>query len=533
MQGIGYIFPKRPLRSTDVLDPVEFDADVIPAAEKYSGRLNAHAFRTTLKTAPIAVGAGAYFRNPTATLTPCNHGLSLSLRPSPAPTPALSTRINNDGGWQAITSMTRALTTGNGKVWVLAYLQYFVQEWGDGSGGGDVGARWATPFVFGFSPANVQFGIRIDGSVWLPGRTGTANFNERPFWPIKANDERGVGQHGPTQPTSGQAHALGPIASPVRLGGFFDVSAGPHLIEVVARRVMDIDSDRRTTYNSDNYVVVYGRQMLSLELPSTPLSALSGSSVSASAWEPEDSFSAAAIGTNRVNAVRSAYNSVAEGAVARGAFRNVHLPSAVLQYRAISADRGASAYTDNFYPGYGSDVLAAAKTTDTGWWELDTGNGGVASGTAQLRATPVVGANWAGNSGLLVVLANVQVRSLREFDNAAAAVDNPLDGIFGFLAIGWHRDGDPPGTVTVEETSEAVVCNDNKYDDDGAANIVSGMPFERDIPLMYVRDLSVSPLDPMNYISVYGSTLPGRVAPAYRTQMTWQRGSMQVLRLRI
>ena len=37
-----YIFPKRILRDDDVLDPIELNEDLIPAAELYSGKLNEH-----------------------------------------------------------------------------------------------------------------------------------------------------------------------------------------------------------------------------------------------------------------------------------------------------------------------------------------------------------------------------------------------------------------------------------------------------------------------------------------------------------
>ena len=39
---MSYIFPRRVLRAQDVLDPIELTLDISPAAERLSGRLNAH-----------------------------------------------------------------------------------------------------------------------------------------------------------------------------------------------------------------------------------------------------------------------------------------------------------------------------------------------------------------------------------------------------------------------------------------------------------------------------------------------------------
>ena len=520
---MSYIVPRRPLRANDVLDHVELDEDVVPTAERYSGRLNAHNFRTNLKTAPVTVGTQAYLVETAAMLqrTNSNHGLTTaSLTPNTAA--AQADRIPNDGHWFSLSVISPiSVTTGNSVLILLADAQYFVQTWGI--------TNWTATLTDQYtSPANIQFAFRVDSTLVFATQTGARRIHETAFSPLKSDDEKGSGT-GPNPPLAGQMHSLGALAGRPRIGAYVPVVAGTHTVELVARRTPDLTNQQN--YDSDNYLMVYGRQLYAIESPVVPGATSAAAVVSVSSWEPEDVLSAAAIGTNRVGAVRTVYNAVAEGALARGAFRNTHLPSVVLQSRQVSVNSATTQWTDDFYPGYNTATIAAARSGDSGWMEVDNG-----AGAAILRATPSGGGDWVGNSGLLIVMANLQTTSLQRFNSTGAEQYGDEQTNWALFDIGWHVDGDPAATINFGVASEFVFCTDNTYYDDVSAPPRTYLPGERDVNLLYVRDLTASPIAPaVDYFSIYASTLPAiNVAPPNRARVTWrQRGSIQALRLRL
>ena len=58
---MSYIFPRRVLRAQDVLDPIELTLDISPAAERLSGRLNAHNFNQNI-AATVPLAAEAFYK---------------------------------------------------------------------------------------------------------------------------------------------------------------------------------------------------------------------------------------------------------------------------------------------------------------------------------------------------------------------------------------------------------------------------------------------------------------------------------------
>ena len=105
------------------------------------------------------------------------------------------------------------------------------------------------------------------------------------------------------------------------------VRPGLHTVEFVARRV---NGAEKSSFGSNDYIGIYSRRLFVLDLKQMPPAALAAASVAATAFESEDLFSTAAVDTGAFQPVRSAYNDVAEGALARGAFMNEHLPSSLL-----------------------------------------------------------------------------------------------------------------------------------------------------------------------------------------------------------
>jgi hypothetical protein len=170
-----HIFPRRFLRTRDILDPADFNADIQPADELIHGRLDrtnfsASSLKTNLRTHPdelldgsevgdACVAEGAYFNIHSNSIESRYHFLptpsSFAERTppnfvefdgktfrypilSPSSSDGCPSVVGNDGSWAAVRDHRHVddpdsgpqqltFTTGQSKVWISAYVQYIWQ----------------------------------------------------------------------------------------------------------------------------------------------------------------------------------------------------------------------------------------------------------------------------------------------------------------------------------------------------------------------------------------------------------------------
>ena len=505
-----YEFPTRGLVNTDVLDTVEMNGDVIRAAEKYSGRLNQHDFRAST-IASAALAAGAYHTVRQNLFASVDPGWRHALGSTPDTAPADGFRLQNDGSWQVLDTMTSTFSTGTGILWIVGWLNYVSHTWYGSYG------DWPASPLRDPCGADVQFAILLDGRIVGMARTGALNETLRTFIPATADVQRsGTNRPGPAAMRRDWAHSMGPPLCPVRFGAVIPVVTVSHTVEVVARRSTAL-LYRSVRYVSD-FIVVLSRKLFTLEIPSMPPATSAAAAVDVSTFEPEDVFSAAAIGANRVNVIRNAYNDVQSGAVSRGGFNHFHLPTALLD-RARSDIIPAALQTSNdIYPGYNTPTVAAAKTNGTGWWPLDDGAG---ADLSTLANHPTV-FNTTTLSSYLLIFANVHVQTVR-----ATGAGGGNHSRFGALALGYRRSD--TGAQVIFGNTEAHF---NSFNPD-LQSLTTDRNIDLDVPMFQVIDATAPLVFNVDYIRVYGSSGDAIVAAnPSTTEIGWLRGNIVVLQIR-
>lgn len=539
---MSYIFPKRKLQSGDILDPVDLNADIIPAAERYSGRINEHNVDSKIKgsladTNPITPGAqdlvatDAYFKHYLAGKTvdlgrgaqvggshrtPYNRTDTADFDPGAYVVPS-------DFAWNKIDDMEITLTTGMSSLWIIGWLQYVWLEFTDDGhppSGEDITlVDTVATFVGATNAARMQFALRIDGRVIESTITGKLSPFEMSFQPVKPIDERSTGSNIPFEE---QATALGSVMLPIRVGTFEAVQPGTHTVELVARRIETTGTASSSSfggsgftvyYDDEDYVVVGNRRLFVLDMPLNPPASTTFDSADPGAFETEDTISAASLGTNKVDVVRDAYNDVKSGALARGSLNNNHLPSAVLSSVQHSIAPTSEFSVSAIYPGEANNTTITTVGGTEGWRLVD-------SGAVKLRTDVSLpgGFDVSSRTSLLIVMANVQLAGV-------SMIGGPTEKgthYWGHLALGYQEAG---GAPTIVSRTEATVC-------DHSAWITTASAEQVDVPLFWVKDFSTTP-NSVNYdhIGVYcaASSSRGSGVPS----LSFQNGNIIVIQLRV
>ena len=525
---MAYIFPKRKLRSSDVLDPVELNQDFAPAAELASGNLDQHNFSSSVE---LTVASEAYWKT---------HYVQQEADPgmgSPGsenfPIPdnsggtGISTygsdnngvQIPNDGSWGAISDLTRTLTTGTVSLFIVTQVQYFWEGWDVASNPHD----WTNQ---GTLPAKVQFALRVNGNILPETITGKKDPHERAVVPVTPTSQRsmvasgGTDMPGPALNYNKNTQSIGPECFPVRITSVIEVPAGTQTVEVVMRRLpLDFSNTGGGPYGSANRVWAMNRQLLVLEMPSYPISSTSFSSVPTPAFESEDTVSAISLGTERIDKVRDSLNKIQPGATARGAFNHFHLPSmmgAGTQQKVVeslvSYQPGAGTTE---YPGFGSTTFATTTGSGvSGWYLVGYGGNDLLSDAITINEPCT-----------LVILGNLQFR--RAYN---AAASGKYFSNFGCFCIGYKYS---TSLRTMDAETEVVV---NSYNWGGKAGNSGRVPKgqimeEINVPLMQVLEFGASALYQIDNIGIYCSSTPGGGGtPTPALQL--QRGSLTILHLK-
>jgi len=377
---VPYIFPKRKLRDTDVLDPQEMNADLQPAGEKYSGRLNEHDFASDAAsdTGPAGnratVQRGAMWGR-TGTVVGVNPDMG---NPSSYQLPQVLSNfppIPSDGQWHQVpnTSVTVG-PTGEARLWIIATAQYFIMK----------GASTLDEFrpLDAWDPVQVQLALRVNGHVLPDSVTGRYNPLDKTIEAWRPANQRFFSVS-PPYPVPGpqpdyllNTGALGPAAASVRLMSFYHAPPGRHTVDIVARRLPRHNDI--TDVAVEGVLFVYNSQIEVLDFPIGPQGATTFDSVDVGAFETEDVVSAQAMDTARLDPLREAYNKVQPGALGRGAFNHNHLRSPVINTDRDTLETGVAYTIQSAWPGYDQDTYNTTPT-GTGWFPARDSTGDILS----------------------------------------------------------------------------------------------------------------------------------------------------------
>lgn len=518
---MSYLFPRRVLRAEDVLDPIELTQDISPAAERLSGRLNAHNFSQAIAST-VPVDEEAFYKTHYVKVTSdpkfgTPGSYSYPSFPGDAGADVNAYRVTNTFEWQTIDNSTATplqivATTGTGVLWVNASAQYLWRGFTvDPASFGHTYAR------DGQRPCGVQFAIRLDGSVLPDTITGIDSPDFRSSRPLRAAPARteDLLLPGPQDIRGKVINSLGPPCYPVRITSCIPVQAGDHTIELVVRRMPRFsDGDDDVLYDADDFVAVFNRQLVMVELKSFPVDSVAEEAVSAPAWDEEDLVTQAEIYTDRVQPIINGYNEVKAGNVQRGAFMHYHLPNTLHAVGTAEREFPSAQDFNSFYPGFTSSTTTTTKfsgTPGTGWYLLSTGSAIFDIKTTQTFDTDGLG-------GLVLVLANTQVIRVK---NDAAPI--PFQDQFAAFRIMYKLVGDPSWYPLEEST--------------GYLN--SFLPYttgamRAEVALLGVIDSQDLPGGAqIENVALFGSaiTTPLTASPPY-TEYSARRGSILALHMR-
>ena len=425
---MSYIFPRRVLRTGDVMDNVELTEDITPAADRVSGKLNMHNFDQGISSTVAVDGEAFYAISHYAKFSPF-----LWTRPFiPAPTPPWGypdgltapdqVLVQNNFEWQAMIDGTGAatevtLTTGQSVLWINAFVQYV--WWGFNPTPGSISTSSSGPFSHVNSatsvPCNLQFALRVNGNVIPETVTGIDDLTYRvsvPLKPLQQNDVVGK-LPGPQDIRGEQVCALGPPCLPIRVGACIPCVPGPQRVELVVRRVPYITDTGVKQYSAYDKIYLYSRQVNVIELKAFPIDSVGPAETTAPAFEPEDPLTQASLYTDRVQPIIAAYNDVQEGSLAKGALMHYHLPGSAL---AFAQDTFTGSFVfNNFYPGW---TLPARNTVT-----LTSYSGTQATGWSNTASLIVPNISIATGRKILI-LGNLQVKNVT---GTEAAIDSNED----------------------------------------------------------------------------------------------------------
>ena len=452
-----YIFPTRVLADGDVLDPLDLNDDIIPVTEIYSGGLNEHNLKggaspglSGLAETDLATGAMYTIKQREKVIDP-NMGLPPGPFARPQTTAAnFSTedKVPNDSGWVPMPlndagDTTLSTTTESAAVWIEALIQYAVgpitmntasytgtpPAAPDNSRSGRYLATVADENLGGTMGARIQFAIRLDGAVLPWTITGhedpyaSAPRGEKPSvaYQISSVGELVANAPGPKVEYDTDLGQLGGYISPVRLGSVVSVTAGSHTIELVARRSQFFD--QTISLNIEDVIGLYTRKLLLIEIPQIPRAQSTFDSVEVTPFDSESELSQAAFDSSVV-AARTKLNAVKDGAIARGALRDVHLPSSLLGSFTTFRDASTALGTNNVFPGF---TDSTSVNVNPGW---------------EVFLQSSVSYTGTRTSNKLVVFADVDVPHLQRFPASGDEND-----VMGAIAIVYSTDGGTNWTV--------------------------------------------------------------------------------------
>lgn len=529
-----YIFPKRLVRGDQMPDPKDFDRDFIPAAEKISGRLNAHDLSGSSLKAGATVGSNAYYK-PYYNEVQSDPGWgddSLYAHPTVGGLPANTDLLVPNAGWTALSSIGHSsVSIGNGNLWIVGWAQYVYHSFVT-TAPGHTSLVASSPDPDSLRIAGIQFAIRVDGQIVPESVTGHTIDWRRFIQPLKPQTQRDSTSAtnkkrnpGPGLHESSPIRGIGPQAMPVRVTCSVPVLEGTHTVEMVARVVA---KDNPILFSAVSLQVgVHNRKLFVLGCPTVPASAPTRTATTVPNLNAGSTISAQTFYTDRADKIADAYNDISEGDLSRGALMNAHLPPSYLDQSYTQILPSSDQTIDCLYPGYGDATVAGAKASgNAGWWPLDDGAGPAVflRTDNDSSRTPGTDVDVTTTNTWVIVMANVQLRAVKDNTNPRR-----VDELAAFTIM--HRN-DTAGTYTNTASSECYVNRYINWGDIGGN--AAELDIEVDVPLFHVYNYSSSvPSNNFDHIGVYGCgmALNSGGTPA-SPDVIYRRGSLTMIQLR-
>lgn len=560
---MSYIFPRRRLRSQDVLDPIELTLDLSPAAERISGHLNAHNFNeniaSTVAVEPEAVTDTWVYRlavpfgdlHPATALQPWT-GLPDELVPAVGTANEDAYLVQNTFEWQAMTDVNGAtavvtVNTGSAVLWVHAFAQYLWYGFQLQLDSPASYPRWQHASGADQRAVNLQFAIRLDGNIVEDTITGIDDVVYQASMPLKPLEQRDTTVTtvlpGPQDIRSQQISAIGPAAGGPRISACLPVQSGQHTIEIVVRRVPlyrisgtydagDV-RDAMPDYTSVNNVYIMSRQIIVTELKTFPVDSVSSTDVSVPAFEEETTISNTTMYVERVQPLIAAYNDVQEGNLQRGALMHYHLPAVLRAQdteRAVLTTPFPGELYNCVYPGFTSATIASAKydgaTPKVGWFMITDG----------VQDIMVKNINIALAQRELV-LANLQIIDITGGSVVVyspgpppTTVDRKYCGAFAVFRLMWRISGTgDQAWQPLTESTAMVNAYSWKADSRNAGYEFAEVMLQAEFP---VGPLAATTID----VAAFGAVMngnDGNLSPnPQKTEFAVKRGSILTLSLR-
>lgn len=536
---MSYLFPKRVLRTGDVMNPIELTEDIAPAADAVSGRLNAHNF-STLLSSTVAVDPEAFYKpqytydnveiywlgqDPTYTPGPGQWGV-----PDEGTVSGDEVLVQNNFEWQSLVSVdgnttSISMTTGTSVLWINAYVQYIWWGFNFELIGEVQSTRTGDNQHFNGAqkyPANMQFALRVDGTILPETITGIDDVTYRASVPIKPTSQTQNGIFpGPADMMGKQLAGLGPPVLPVRVGACYPVQPGDHVIELVFRRVPYVSETYVKQYGPIDRIYLYNRQIHVVDLKMFPVDSVAAAETTVDAFDAETPLSQTSLYTDRVQRVVTAYNAVKEGSLQRGALTHTHVPSTLLNAASTEQDYGTGRLHNNWFPGHNTDTVTTtvySGAPGTGWAEIK--NLEVSNFTVGERMR-------------VLVLANLQVKNI--YGNRFALAAEEISGYvgstndFALFKIMWQYTTDGPTNWNGVQQSLGMVNNFAWWpqkEDLTPPNVNAVFGLENvEVQLMAEISFPAAQPHPIN-IGLFGSVANDN------TQFLYTRGSIQAIGLR-
>lgn len=512
-----YVFPQRVLQAGDPLFRTDLNAEWQLLGEKVSGRLDAHDFNGASLTSSILIADSALSK-PYYKSVSVNGGWGSATAGYTAATvaapPADAWFVPISSSWAGVDEMyIDNVDTGVSNLWVVGWVAYVYHEFtvSNGAPGGHSGIAAGAP-----RSASLQIAIRVDGQIVPETITGHADDFHISCQPLKPVDQRNPTRAtasdrrfpGPGLYDSESVRGVGPQAGAIRVTAHVPVTAGGHVVEIVARVIRPELSSFPSAATAA--VAIHNRKLFVLDCPIFPASAPAREAVTVPSFDVGDTLNQAALKAARSDVLLAEYNAVEDGHVARGAFNNYHLPATLYDKSFVSVVPATSTAHDNRYPGYGIDTMVSRAGSFEGWSWVEDGAGGplrtdydTVRGAVDFEATAV--------KSVIVVMANVQINQI------TMNVGGQQPSICGFAAcaIAYKPDG---GAIQVLGETEAYV---NNYVEWGyAAGSLAALAIEYDMPLFHVFNYSDTTGGTPGALGAADVDYIGVVASGFRTSIT-------------
>lgn len=489
-----YDFPKKKIRTGDVVTPEILNGMTQQAAELFSGRLDRHNLTDDLdldhNSANSTQGnTGINHYRFSRAVNPETDNAGTWQPPTNPPTGQVFTLPDNLT-WVTVADLSRTITTGTSTLWIYGFLQYIWHNYATGSGTGQLVTVNTHGRSYGVA-ANIQVVVTLNGTLLIDTLAGHDNPAAKAVRPYRwrqtqdFDDDEARGLPGMLTGYSLDIAGMGPEALPVRFMSFPKVQAGTHTIEVKIRRLFPSYGAR----NLRDDIFVYNRWLYVGEIQDYPPAAAVNATVATKHYEPGDTVNAAGLNAGGLGGVAAAYNDIQRGSLARGALTRQHLKS-------ISLGAGTEVWTadqtaDNWYPGWNvSNVTPTALGSNVGWYEIESANVAIAI------TEPCY----------LIILADFHLRGI--FDNSASGLWDNCALFHAILGIRATEDGGSPA-VEMFNGSMATVGQYNVWGKEPPNSLVNVavVPDHARVAMGWVVDYTTVP-DPeltINQVKLYAS----------------------------